>query len=77
MTFARSYCKSSGEMSSPSISIGPANSSTMRLKLRHIVDLPAPVRPTTPILVLGFTVNVRFFNTAGVVGLYFKVTFVN
>ena len=37
-------------ISAPSISIEPLSSSTIRVKARKRVDLPAPVLPTIPIL---------------------------
>jgi len=77
VTFFRKIYKSIFEISMPSISIEPSNSSTILLKLIQTVDLPAPVLPTTPTFVPGSTTNVKCFRTAGVFGLYFSVTFLN
>jgi len=77
VTFLRRTYRSSFEISTPSISISPSNSSTILLRLIQTVDLPAPVLPTTPTFEPGSTTNVSFFSTAGVFGLYFRVTFLN
>ena len=58
----------------PSIRICPPAISTILLSERHIVLLPAPVLPTTPIFSLGFTSKVRLFRTISVFGLYLKTT---
>jgi len=56
----------------PSISILPEQSSTILDIERHMVDFPAPVRPTTPTLVPGSTTKLRFLSTSSVVGRYLK-----
>jgi hypothetical protein len=54
--------------------IVPSAISTILLKDRHIVLLPAPVLPTTPIFSPGFTSKVKFFSTTSVVGRYLRFT---
>jgi len=61
-------------MSIPSIKIDPSAISTILLKLKQIVDLPAPVLPTTPIFSPGLAWKVNLSRTTSVVGLYFKTT---
>lgn len=55
VTFSLNFYRSILAISTPSISTWPPNSSTILLMLIQIVDLPAPVRPTMPILVFGRT----------------------
>lgn len=55
VTFSLNFYRSTLAISTPSISTWPSKSSTILLMLIQIVDLPAPVRPTIPILVLGRT----------------------
>ena len=64
-------------MSTSSIIIWPSIISTMRLKERQIVLLPAPVRPTTPILSPASARKVRSFKTSSVLGRYLRKTFLN
>jgi len=56
------------EMSRPSMVIEPAESSTRRKSVDIILDLPAPVRPTTPIRSPPFTCIVRPESTSGRLG---------
>lgn len=53
VTLLRNACKESLEMSTPSSKIYPVLSSTVLSRLFKIEDLPAPVRPTIPILPQG------------------------
>lgn len=47
------------------------NSGSIILKIAWIIDdLPAPVRPTIPILDFGLTEKLIFFNTKGRCGWY-------
>ena len=62
------------EMSIPSILIEPLQSSIIRERASEIVDLPAPVLPTTPTFVPGITMKESSFSTISVFGLYFSYT---
>lgn len=53
------------EISRPSIWIEPWRASRKRKSARVNEDLPAPVRPTTPILSLRSTLKVRPLRTGG------------
>ncbi|KAH3668589.1 hypothetical protein OGAPHI_002343 [Ogataea philodendri] len=57
-------------MSRPSILMLPESSSTNLKKLVTIVDLPAPVRPTTPIFSAEFTLKETSSMTRGRPGAY-------
>ena len=74
---ARRSFRSSLLMSSPSITMEPPTISTIRLRLRQMVDLPAPVLPTTPTFSPGRALKVSWSRTTSVVGLYFKTTSLN
>jgi hypothetical protein len=65
-------------ISIPSISIKPPfyNSSILD-KDNAIVDFPAPVLPTMPTFYPGSILNVRFYKTVFVSGLYYKLAFLN
>ena len=75
--FSLTFCKSTLRISTPSISIDPDSNSTILLRLKQIVDFPAPVRPTTPTFVPGLTLKLKSFKTTSVVGLYLRKTFLN
>ena len=67
--FSLTWLMSISEMLMPSISMRPPHSSTMRERASDIVDLPAPVRPTTPTLMPGLTSNDKSSSTMSVLGL--------
>jgi hypothetical protein len=57
-------------MSTPSMNILPSKDSSILNKVRVIVDFPAPVLPTIPILLYGSIFNDTFFNAGGRFSLY-------
>lgn len=61
-------------MSLPSIDIHPFSSSIMRERVSAIVDLPAPVRPQTPIFWPASMLKVKPLRTISVFGLYLSST---
>jgi hypothetical protein len=61
-------------ISFPSIEIHPFSSSIMRERVSAIVDLPAPVRPQTPIFYPASMLKVRPLRTISVFGLYLSST---
>lgn len=77
VTFLLSIWRSILRISIPSISIFPPQSSTILERERQIVDLPAPVLPTTPTLVPGLTTKLRFLRTISVLGLYLRLALIN
>ena len=56
------------------MTILPEQISTMRDKAYEIVDFPAPVLPTTPILDPGSIYSVNPLRTSSVVGRYLNST---
>lgn len=66
----RRSCSLILEMSSPSMWMLPDRASRKRNKARVSDDLPAPVRPTTPIRSFRSTLNVRPLRTGGRSGAY-------
>ena len=66
----RKACSFIFEMSRPSMWILPCRASRNRKIASVSEDLPAPVRPTTPMRSLRFTLNVNPFKTAGKSGAY-------
>jgi len=64
-------------ISIPSMNIYPSKISTIRDIERQIVDLPAPVLPTTPIFSPMETLKDSLSSTTSVVGLYFNETLSN
>ena len=65
------------EMLTPSINIAPESASMILHKASTIVDLPAPVLPTTPIFWVGWIVKLRFFNTRSVLFQYLALNCAN
>ena len=57
-------------MSTPSITMRPASSSTMRIRHSTNELLPAPVRPTTPTFSPGVMCREICFSTGSSSGLY-------
>ena len=57
-------------MSTPSINIYPFIASRILNNDKVMVDLPAPVLPTTPIFSLDLIETVIFFNAGGRFSLY-------
>ena len=64
------YANDSVEISTPSIKIYPFIASNILNNDKVIVDLPAPVLPTTPIFSLDLIETVKFFNAGGKFSLY-------
>ena len=64
-------------ISTSSIKIYPPTISTILLSDKHIVLLPAPVRPTTPTLCPASALKLRSSSTTCVSGLYYRVTSTN
>ena len=64
-------------ISMPSISIYPANASTILGIARLIVDLPAPVLPTSPTFLPASILNERPFSTSGRCFRYLSRTSLN
>jgi len=58
------------EISKPSMRILPSKASNILSIVSVIVDLPAPVLPTTPIFSLGLIVTFKAFNAGGNPSLY-------
>jgi hypothetical protein len=61
----------------PSISIAPSNISTILDNERHIVLLPAPVLPTTPIFSPDYSLKLNLSRAISVFGLYLKDAYLN
>jgi len=61
-------------ISTPSIAICPASSSTIRERAALMVDFPAPVLPTIPILSPPVILKLRLLSTISVFFLYLRVT---
>ena len=68
-----SCCKLSVEISVESMRILPSTASSMRRSVSVMVDFPAPVLPTTPILSLGSMVKLMDDRALGSPGLYWTV----
>ena len=66
----RRSCSFILDMSKPSMWMEPERASRKRKRARVREDLPAPVRPTTPILWLGATLKERPLSTGGRSGAY-------
>ena len=64
------YYKESVEISIPSIQIVPDAASNILSKVKVIVDLPAPVLPTTPIFSFYYILTETFYNAKGSPSLY-------
>ncbi len=64
-TFSLSWVSPTSAMRQPSISMLPPANSTMRVSATNSDDLPAPVRPTTPIFSPGRTPKDRPRRTRG------------
>ena len=59
------YYKLKVEISIPSMKIDPSIASINLKRVMVIVDLPAPVLPTTPIFSKGFILKETFFKAGG------------
>lgn len=68
--FSRNYFKERVAIFTSSMSISPSIASKILKRLRVIEDLPAPVRPTIPILSCYSIVNVRLDNAGFNPSLY-------
>mmetsp|Transcript_4893 Transcript_4893/g.20015 ORF Transcript_4893/g.20015 Transcript_4893/m.20015 type:complete len:253 (-) Transcript_4893:1186-1944(-) len=70
----RSVVTPSVAMSTPSMTTRPAHASTSRNVATRIVDLPAPVRPTTPAFSPGLRANDASRSASGRPGRYLSET---
>jgi len=55
----------------------PEHPLRIRSKLRVIVDLPAPVLPTTPIFSFGYMTKLMLLRAGGRLGRYLTLKFLN